>query len=206
MAIPVDIIFVGAGPAAAQAAKHATVSIPIVVSTMPNPVQDGLVQSLARPAGNVTGTTQLSSQLAGKRLSLLQELLPKLTSVAYLANPDNPARDPEVPELQVAAQTLGLQLHVLQARSVAEIASAFAWAAINGDRALLHPPEPVWQHSLALIMPLAIRERLPVLTYSPGAVDNGALMAYGGDYPALYGRCQAKPQPHPHGQLLTKQR
>src|SRR5262245_44080941 len=116
VAIPVDIIFVGTGGFSAPlAAKQATSSIPIVATSMTNPVQDGLVKSLAHPGGNITGTTQSSAELAGKRLSLLRELLPGLTGVAYVYNPDSQSRDAEIAELQVAAQTLGLQLHVLQA-------------------------------------------------------------------------------------------
>jgi ABC-type uncharacterized transport system substrate-binding protein len=188
VAVPVDIIFVGAGTPAARPAKQATSNNPIV-AVMQNPVQDGLVKSLAHPGGNVTGTTQSSSDLAGKRLSLLRELLPGLTSVAFLANPDNPTRDADITELQVAAQTLGLQLHVLWARAVADIPPAIASTTNNGDRALLYPSEPVFATSAGLMMQLAIRERLPVLAYNSGAVDVGALMSYGPDYRVLYGRC-----------------
>jgi len=189
VAVPVDIVFVGAGTPAAVPAKQATSSIPIVVSTMWNPVQDGLVKSLAYPGGNLTGTTQLSGELAGKRLSLLRELLPGLASVAYLANPDDASKNADITELQAAAQTLGLRLHILRARAVADIPAAIASATNSGDGALLYPPDSVLGSSLGLIFQLAIRERLPVLAYSPGPVDAGALMSYGGDYPALYGRC-----------------
>ena len=189
VALPVDIIFVGTGTAAAQAAKQATSSIPIVISGLENPVQLGLVSSLAHPGGNVTGTTQSSAELAGKRLSLLRELLPELTSVAFLTNPDNPTWDADITELQAAAQTLGLRLHVLRARSVADVASAFASATTNGIRALLYPSEPVWQNSAELFMQLAIREHLLVLAYNSGVVDIGALMSYGEDYRVRYRRC-----------------
>ena len=186
--IPVDVIFVGSGNPASVAAKQATSTIPIV-AVMQNPVQEGLIKSLAHPGGNLTGTTQSSAELAGKRLSLLRELLPGLTSVAFLANPDNLARDSEITELMIAAQTLGLQLHVLRARSFADIASAFVSAANNGARALLYPSEPVFQQMLANSMQLAIREHLLVLAYSQGVAEAGALISYGADFRAVYGRC-----------------
>ena len=111
---------------AAVAAKAATASIPIVFETGLDPIQLGLVTSLNRPGGNITGVTQLSSELLSKRLGLLHDLLPAAAAIGFLVNPTYPGAESQARDLQDAARTLGLQMHVLNAGTEAEINTAFA--------------------------------------------------------------------------------
>ena len=121
----VDVI-VAVGDAAISAAKHATSTIPIVMVASDDPVGSGLVASLARPGGNLTGLSALSPELSGKRLELLREAIPAASHIAILVNPTNPAKALEVREIQTTAQTLGMQLQTLEVRSPDEFESAFA--------------------------------------------------------------------------------
>ena len=108
------------------AAKAATTTIPIVFTTAGDPVQIGLVASLSRPGGNVTGVTQLNVEVAPKRLELLHELVPTATVIALLVNPTNPNAETQSRDLQAAARTLGLQLHVLHASTERDFDTVFA--------------------------------------------------------------------------------
>jgi putative ABC transport system substrate-binding protein len=119
----VAVIFAGAPPAA-LAAKAATTAIPIVFVVGSDPVQSGLVASLARPGGNLTGTALLITALAAKRLQVLHELVPGITSIGILANPKSPNTDTDLKALQAAAASLGLEIHVSSATSEPEIATA----------------------------------------------------------------------------------
>ena len=130
--LPVDLI-VAAGTAQAQAAKDATSTVPIVLVRSEDTVRFGLVASLARPGGNVTGLTLITTQLKGKRIELLKEALPGLSRVAVLWNPAIPERAPEFPEVEAAARTLGLQVISLEAREARELEAAFE--AASGQRA-----------------------------------------------------------------------
>src|SRR5881409_3933532 len=123
--LKVDVI-VPVGGAATQAVQQATRTIPIVMSVVIDPVGSGLVASLARPGGNVTGLTIMAPDLAGKQLQLLEELVPKVSRVALLTNPDNPASAPFLREAEAAARALGVRLQTLEARNSQEIDSAFA--------------------------------------------------------------------------------
>jgi putative ABC transport system substrate-binding protein len=118
--VDVIVTFSGAG---AQAAKAATKTIPIVFTSVGDPVADGLVASLARPEGNITGLTNSSLDLGGKRLELLKEAFPKITRVAVLRNPDRPVI--ELNEMQAAARAMGLKLQILEVRSANDFNSAF---------------------------------------------------------------------------------
>src|SRR5262249_32803267 len=111
---------------AAVAAKAATASIPIVFETGLDPIQLGLVTSLNQPGGNITGVTQLSSELLSKRLGLLHDVLPAAATIGFLVNPTYPGAESQARDLQEAARTLGLQMHVLNAGTEAEINTAFA--------------------------------------------------------------------------------
>src|SRR2546425_3154018 len=121
----VDVI-VAVGGAATQAAQQATRTIPIVMSLVNDPVGSGLVASLARPGGNVTGLTIISPDLLGKRLELLKEVVPKVSWVALLRNPDNPADAAMLREAEAAARALGVRLQILETRNPQEIEGAFA--------------------------------------------------------------------------------
>ena len=123
---PVNVIFTGGGDVPVLVAKGATATIPIVFTTVNDPVTMGLVASLNRPGGNVTGVTNIVSQLGPKRVEVLHELLPKAEIVGFLLNPNNPYAEPETANMQAAARSLGLQIHILRASSDQEIDTAFA--------------------------------------------------------------------------------
>jgi putative ABC transport system substrate-binding protein len=111
---------------AVQAARRATASIPIVMPASADPVGAGLVESLARPGGNITGSTFISSEITGKRLELLKEMLPHATSVAAVANPDNPATALQLKQAKTAGATLGLRLRLIEVNAETELEAAFA--------------------------------------------------------------------------------
>jgi putative ABC transport system substrate-binding protein len=176
--LKVDVI-VTVGGTATQAAQQATRTIPIVMSVVNDPVGSGLVATLARPGGNVTGLTIISSDLAGKQLQLLKEVAPKLARVALLTNPENPASARFLREAEAAARALGLRLHTLEARNSQEIDSAFA--AMTGDRAgaLLILPDGVFLGQRIQIPELAATTRLPSIYGTPEYAEAGGLMGYG---------------------------
>src|SRR5712692_7602138 len=139
----VDIIVAQSG-AATQAAQQATRTIPIVMSLSNDPVGSGLVASLARPGGNVTGLTIIAPDLAGKQFQLLKEVIPKLSRVALLTNPANPASAPFVREAEAAARALGVRLQTLETRNPQEIDSAFAAMTRERAGALLVLPDVIF--------------------------------------------------------------
>jgi len=122
---PVTVIADCGSPTAALAAKSATTSIPIVFETGADPVQLGLVQSLNRPGGNVTGFTNVSGELAAKRVGLLRELAPSTASIAVLVDPGRPGFDAQVMQIQEAVSAIGLPLHILKAASEHDVDTAF---------------------------------------------------------------------------------
>src|SRR6266852_5798151 len=130
--LKVDVIVAGGG-AATQAAQQATRTIPIVMSVVIDPVGSGLVPSLARPGGNLTGTSMMATDLVGKQLEVLKELVPKVSRVALLWNPANPGSAPQLREAEAAARVLGVRLQALDVRVPQEIDSAFA--AMTKERA-----------------------------------------------------------------------
>ena len=134
----VDIIVVG-GNTGIRAAKKATSTIPIVMTNVGDPVGLGLVASLARPGGNITGLSQMSPDLTGKRLELLKEILPKVTRVAFIRDPDNPGMTLRFKEAQVAAPALGITLQSLDVRSPNDLTAAFAAATKEHADALMVP-------------------------------------------------------------------
>jgi putative tryptophan/tyrosine transport system substrate-binding protein len=123
--LKVDVIVAVNAPAA-QAAKQATKEIPIVITVLLDPAAAGLVASLARPGGNITGLSMIAPELVGKQLELLKEVVPKSSRVAVLGNPANPGTVPQLREAKVAAQELGLQLQLVEVRRPSEIDGAFA--------------------------------------------------------------------------------
>ena len=132
----VDVLVVAATPAS-LAAKAATSSTPIVVVAVADPVRVGLVASLARPGGNVTGLSLLTPELSGRRLQMISEMLPQFTRVGVLANPDNLSYAIFLDETMGAAQTIGVQIQPFQARNTDQIAQAFQAAAKNSMQALI---------------------------------------------------------------------
>ena len=166
---------------AALAAKAATTTIPIVFSTGVDPVQAGLVGSLNRPGGNVTGVNYMQAELAAKQLGLLHELLPRATRFAVLVNPNNPvvARS-AIAELQAAASFIGAQVEVLRARSNGEIDAAFVNVSQERIEGLLVSPGPLFSGNRRVqLATLAARHAVPTMYYDREFAEVGGLISYG---------------------------
>jgi putative ABC transport system substrate-binding protein len=175
-----DIIVAGTTPAA-LAAKHATQTIPIVLFGIGDPVGTGLVASLARPGGNVTGLSQMAPGLITKRLELLKDIVPRLTRVVVLTNFANPVSTPQIQELEQAARGMGVQLLIRDVRSPEELPDAFSTAATEGAEGLLQTALMMFNVHRARIVDLAARHRLPAVYGGRLFVDAGGLMSYGAD-------------------------
>jgi putative ABC transport system substrate-binding protein len=183
----VDIIVVG-GNTGIRAAKKATSTIPIVMTNVGDPVGLGLVASLARPGGNITGLSQISPDLTGKRLELLKELLPKVTRVAFIWDPDNPGMTLRFKEAQGAAAALGITLQSLDVRSPSDLTTAFAAATKEHADALV-VPAPIATRYEKQIADFAAKNRLPWTCDTLESVEKaGCLMSYGPSYPDLHRR------------------
>ena len=183
----VDVL-VTAGTPAALALQNATRTIPIVFTSVGDPVAAGLVDSLARPGGNITGFTEISAVLAGKRLELLKETIPKLSRVAVLWNPRNPGNAQQWKESQLAARELGLQLHSLEVSSADKYESAFKEAVKARSAALAVAQDSLFNVNEKLIAELAIKNRLPSIYTRREFVESGGLMSYGNDRAEPYRR------------------
>jgi putative tryptophan/tyrosine transport system substrate-binding protein len=175
--LPIDLIFIAGGTPAAVAAKEATSTIPIVVPAG-DLVGPGLVASLARPGGNVTGLTTISPQLSGKRLQLLKEMIPDAVRVAMIWNPTNATSVVSLPEVQVAAEALGVALLPLEVRDSTDFEAAFE-AAREHAEAVLVVGDPLFVPHAARMADLATRSRLPTMYSERAYAEAGALMAYG---------------------------
>ena len=169
------------------AAKQATSVIPIVFAVAGDPVGTGLVASLARPGGNVTGLSIQRTDLAGKRLELLREVVPGLRRLAIMANVGNPAAVLEMGEVQAAARTLGLEVATLEIRRAEDIAPAFE--ALKGRaEALYVVADPLVTTNRIRINTLALAARLPTMYGIREYVEAGGLMSYGPNFPDLFRR------------------
>jgi putative ABC transport system substrate-binding protein len=188
--LKVDIIVVAGGSEWIRAAQNATKTIPIVMTGVgTDPVKAGLVESLARPGGNVTGITNLSVELGGKRLELLKEAVPKVARVAVLYNPGNPASVRELKEvLPVEARALRLTLQAWEVRGTDGFERVFA--ALNKQRpdGLYVFPGPQMLANRKRIADFALKSRLPSMYVSREYVDAGGLMSYGADAAESYRR------------------
>jgi len=174
----VDLIVAGT-TAAAQAAKHVTSTLPIVMAVSSDPVGDGLVASLARPGGNITGLSIMTPELTGKRLELLTEAVSGLARVALLLDAGSPRRHIGLHEHEAAARVLGVQLQPLEVRGPEEFAGAFQ-AAIQGQaQALIIPTSPLFTTHRDQLAALALASRLPTMAGNPGYAQAGGLMEYG---------------------------
>jgi putative ABC transport system substrate-binding protein len=169
------------GPPSAFAAKAATSTIPIVFVVGIDPVQAGLVASLNRPGGNITGVALLSAELAAKRLDLVHELVPTATLVALLVNPTNAVSDSMMRNLQDAAPSLGLQVHVLRASTASEIDAAFGALVELRAGALVLGGDPFFTNQRAQIVALAARHAVPAIYGVRQFPAAGGLMSYGTD-------------------------
>jgi putative ABC transport system substrate-binding protein len=179
---PVDVIAIpGSGPAT-RAAKAATATIPIAFGVAGNPVQLGLVASLARPGGNATGVNFLSEEVAAKRLRLLHELVPNAARVAVLVNPANAAAtENTLRDLHEAAPIIGVQIQVFKASTIREIDAAFATLGRERPDALFVGPDGFFSSRRVQLAILAARDRIPAAYTQRGYVAAGGLMSYGTD-------------------------
>jgi putative ABC transport system substrate-binding protein len=175
------------GTQAALAAKQATSTIPIVAVAVGDPVGSGLVASLARPGGNVTGLSLLLPDTASKRLELLREAVPDLRRLAILLPEDNPVSVEEARQVQEAAATLGLGAFSIPIRSAEDIVPAFEGLKERAD-ALFVSGNPLILSNIVRINILAVGARLPTIYSNPEYVQGGGLLAYGADFAAIYRR------------------
>jgi len=173
----VDVI-VAMVPGATLAAKRSTASIPIVMVNTPDPVQLGLVASLGRPGGNVTGTTTLSADLSSKQLELLKEAVPRVVRIAVLWNPDNPWHPLALKGAEAAARSLAVQLQILEARRAEEFDSAFEAMTRKRAGAVLVLADPLTAFHRTRLTALAIKRHLPGVFATRAYAEAGGLMSY----------------------------
>ena len=181
----VDLIVTFGGTPPALAAKSATSTIPIVFTGLANPVGIGLVASLARPGGNITGFSNLTGELTPKRLELLCELVPQATVIALLVNPDNPPGEQYIRFLQEAARAKGIQLPVLKARTEGEIETAFASLGQVEAGGLVVYPDSFFNSRSAQLLALTSRYAVPAIHENRQFTAAGGLISYGIDNAAL---------------------
>ena len=172
----------------AAIAKSATTSIPIVMASAGDPVAGGLVASLARPGGNITGLTQMAPELAGKRLELLRQIVPNLSRVAVMWYPRGTTSPLSWKELQAPAHELGIRLQSLEAQSTADFPKAFHEATTARAGAVLVLPDPLFAGNLKRIAELATKARLPSMFHLREFADVGGLLAFGVDRTDMYRR------------------
>ncbi len=184
--LKVDVIVTPA-TAGAAAAKQLTTVIPIVFAGAGDPVGTGLVASLARPGGNVTGVTQQQTDLAGKRLELLRDVLPRLRRLAIMANAGNPASQLEIREVRTMSSALGFEVVPLEIRRAEDIVPAFEGLKERAD-ALYVVVDPLLNTNRVRINTLAVGARLPTMHALREYVESGGLMSYGPNLPALFRR------------------
>lgn len=181
-----SVLVASGGDVPALVAKGATATIPIVFLTAADPVRSGLVTSLNRPDRNATGATLLGGALGGKRLELLNELVPKGSTIGFLVNGNNPNSAPETAEVETAARILGHKIRVLQANDVQGIESAFGTLMEIGAAGLLVNPDPNFMIERTRIVGLAQRFGKPVVYYSREYPESGGLLSYGSSFAWLY--------------------
>ncbi len=181
-------VIVTAGEASIRAARQATSTIPIVMATAGDPVGSGLIASLARPGGNLTGLSILATDLSGKRLELIKETLPKLSRAAVLWNPDNAVKVLELKETQAAARALGVTLQVAQVRGPNDFEIAFSAITRGRPDALVTLVESLTLLHRARIADFALKSRLPMIAELREFAEAGGLMTYGPSQPDLFRR------------------
>jgi putative ABC transport system substrate-binding protein len=184
--LKIDIL-VARGAPAAHAAKNATSTIPIVIGNAADPVGTGLVVSLARPGGNITGLSDFNSGVITRRLELLKELLPTVSRIATFWNPANPTNQPQLKDVQAVAPALGITLLSLEIRGVDDIERAFTTMKKEGSGALFVLGGAAGNHQRRMAE-LAVKNRLPTSWSSTNAVEVGGLMSYGTNFADLYRR------------------
>ncbi len=183
--LKVDII-VSAGPTVTRVAKEATVTIPIVMAFDNDPVGNGFVASLARPGGNITGLSSLSSEISGKQLELLKEIVPRLSRVAVIGNSTNPGNAQALKETELAAGAFKVQLQYVDVLDPKDIETAFGAASKGHADAVLVLTSAVTNSHRKQIVELAVKNRLPAIYYTAEWVEGGGLMNYGASFTDLY--------------------
>jgi putative ABC transport system substrate-binding protein len=181
-------LIVASGPPGTRAAKKATVTIPIVMAQDPDPVGSGFVASLARPGGNITGLSSLVAELGGKRLELLNEIIPRLSRVAVLGTSANPTNIQQFREIEAAARPIGVSLEFLEVVESKDIESGFQAASKIRANALLVLGNPVVNAHRTQITDLAVKHRLPAVYGQQEFVEAGGLMFYGASITELFRR------------------
>ena len=184
--LKVDIIVMAGG--GVRAAKKATSTIPIVMWTSSDPVRRGLVASLARPGGNITGFGTLSPELLGKRLELLKETFPLVSRVAVLTGRANPSRTTWLEAMEHVAKSLALQLQILEVRKPKDFDAAFEAASKGQVEALIELPSRVFHGNGRRLVAFAAKRRIPAVFHTRDFVEVGGLMSYGTNYPDLLRR------------------
>ena len=184
-------VILAEGTEAIQAAKDATQSIPIVMAISNSPVASGFVASLNQPGGNVTGLSRQSSELAGKRLQLLTEIVPKLARLVVLSNPTNPSHALLAQQMRDAAQSFGVGLDVVEASAPDKLDSAFATVAAARADSLVVLPDGMFFGQHRRIVALTAASHLPALFPEREVAEAGGLMAYGPSIPASFRRAAA---------------
>jgi putative ABC transport system substrate-binding protein len=183
---PVSVLAATTTPAA-LAAKAATTTIPVVFATDSDPVQVGLTASLSRPGGNLTGVSNLNIEVGPKRLELARELFPAASTIALLVNPANPLAEGVSRDLQVVAGILGLQLHVVHARSERDFDAAFATAAqVRAAALVIGSADPLFGSSAEQLGKLALRHAVPAIYQFREFAVGGGLVSYGGRFTDSY--------------------
>jgi putative ABC transport system substrate-binding protein len=191
LALPVDLI-VASGTPASFAAAEATRTVPIVMGSMAaDPVATGMIKSLAHPGGNITGLSQLSAQLVGKRLELLREIVPGLTQAAYLHNPPNPAYGPILQALDETAPVQSLQVPRVVAPTPPDLPLAYEAATAQGAGALVVPGDPLTTNRPAIVADLERAHRLPTMMEFREFPNAGGLMSFGSNLFDNYRRSAA---------------
>jgi putative ABC transport system substrate-binding protein len=184
--LKVDVL-VTHGTAGTRAAQHATATIPIVMAVSGDAIATGLIDHLAHPGGNTTGSTYLNPELMTKRLEILREVLPSATNVAVLLNPDNPLNGPILREMEMTAKALKLNLQLFESRASSEFESNFTSIADNAVDAVMIHDDAMLIANAKQIGDLAIKQRLASFEFLELAASGG-LIAYGVNFPDLYRR------------------
>jgi putative ABC transport system substrate-binding protein len=181
----VDVIVTASTPAV-QAAQQATKTVPIVMTLVSDPVASGVVASLARPGGNVTGLSLMHPEVSGKRLALLKEVIPKLSRVAVFWSPSTASYQLVLSETETAARALGVQLQPVEGRGPTDFDSGFSAIARERAGALVVLPDALFRNRQRRILDLAAKSRLPAMYWSRDFVEAGGLMAYGANLPDVF--------------------
>jgi len=182
----VDVIAAAGGTPSAVAAKAATATIPVVFGVAVDPVKIGLVASLNRPGGNLTGITNLNVEVGPKRLELLRELIPTATNIAVLVNPTSPIAEPFARSMQAAARTLGQQVHVLQASAEQDFDRVFADLVRMRSGALVISPDVFFNTKIEQLAVLSLRHAVPAIFQYREFAAAGGLISYGSDETEYY--------------------